>query len=171
MNISKSSCHDFLFFFVAKKERICLTRDKKAHHEDKERVMNLQQGHVIMQWPSQARLHRWVELVSLDHKSTHGRFEPETDVIQRDGWISGSQVTFTNHPDRKKENPPPPALTSGSSLLPIALIQSIPGWHVRSFHSWEFYIIFIFAWTHQYVTMVTNKWLKSVCVFMVEQII
>lgn len=66
-------------------------------------IMNLQQGHIIMQRPSQAHLHRWDELVSPDHKSTHGRFEPVTDVIQQDGWISGSKVTITNLPDRKKK--------------------------------------------------------------------
>lgn len=106
--VSECSCHGLFFFCKRKKkERICLTQDKKPHQEDKERVMNLQQGHIIMQWPSQAHLHRWVELVSLDHKSTHGRSESVTDIIQQDGWISESQVTFTNLPDRKKITLPP----------------------------------------------------------------
>lgn len=91
-----SSC----FFFPLKKEIMCLTQDKKPHLEDKERVMNLQQGHIIMQWPCQAQLHRWVELVSLDHKSTHGCFGPVTNIIQQYGWKFGSQVT-----SRKKETP------------------------------------------------------------------
>lgn len=51
------------FIFWKRKENVCCTQDKKPHHEDKERLMNLQQGHIIMQWPSQTRLLRWVELV------------------------------------------------------------------------------------------------------------
>lgn len=54
--VFECSCHGLFF-------NVCCTQDKKPHHEDKERLMNQQQGHIIMQWPSQTRLHRWVELV------------------------------------------------------------------------------------------------------------
>lgn len=125
------------------KNGIWLTEDKKPHHEDKERVMNLQQGHIIMQWPSQAHLHRWVELVSLDHKSTHGRFEPVTDIIQQDGWISGSQVTFTNLPDRKKINLSSSCATFDRWIISVAcraqtintsIKQSWLTWHKVALH-------------------------------------
>lgn len=123
MNISCLSVLVMVYFFFCKREKkICLTQDKKPHHEDKERVTNLQQGHIIMQWPSQAHLHRWVELVSLDHKSTQGRFEPVTDIIQQDGWISESQVTFTNLPDGKKCSPSPN--TGAPPVLPVTIKQS-----------------------------------------------
>lgn len=112
----------YFFFFCKREKKICLTQDKKPHHEDKERVTNLQQGHIIMQWPSQAHLHRWVEFVSLDHKSTQDCLEPVTDIIQQDGWISGSQETFTNLPDGKKCSPS--RNTGAPPVLPLTIKQS-----------------------------------------------
>lgn len=100
--VSECSCHGLFFFCKKESKKREYARHKIRNPIMEIRVMNPQQGHIIMQWPSQAHLHRWVELVSLDHKSTHGRFEPVTDIIQQDGWISESQVTFTNLPDRKK---------------------------------------------------------------------
>lgn len=49
MEMNISSLIILITFFSLKKERICLTQDRKPHLEDKERVMNLQQGHIIMQ--------------------------------------------------------------------------------------------------------------------------
>lgn len=95
----------FFFSFWEKKREYAWLKIRNLIMKIRKELWNLQQGHIIMQWPSQAHLHRWVELVSLDHKSTHGCFEAVTDIIQQDGWISGSQVTFTNLSDRKNNHP------------------------------------------------------------------
>lgn len=52
INIFCQSVLDMIFFSPErekKKRRICSKQDKKPHFEDKEKVMNLQQGHIIMQ--------------------------------------------------------------------------------------------------------------------------
>lgn len=89
-----------MFFFFAKKKKTLVRRKKNVIVKKKKKVMNLQQGHIVMQWPSQAHLHRWDELVSPDHKSTHVLLKP--DIIQPDGWISGSKVAITHLPERER---------------------------------------------------------------------
>lgn len=185
MNISTCSCHDFLYLFLQKKERICLTQDKKSHHEDKKRVMNLQQGHVIMQWPSQARLHRWVELVSLDHKLSQPtlfskmggylkvRDHSLTSLTEKkitlsscaDQWIIS--VAYSAHTYSIKQSRwthrHTVALNEHCRLKDELTCQVFP--QLRLVHHW------IFAWNHQYVTMVTNQWLVGQIIYPVNTIL